>query len=165
MPTIPQLPAAGQITAADEFPLSQDGVTRGATVGDLLAGTQPAIITATGTLLGRTSLGPGGPEQVGIGTGLALAGGALAATGLDHAAFPTQTALQPTDEVVLNSAGAPRRMPLTMLRGLFSAGANVSIDQSGTIAVSGDAIGPAGPQGPAGEQAPPASRVQQVPPG
>ncbi len=137
MPTIPQLPAAGQITAADELPLSQDGVTRGATVGELLAGTQPTIITATGTLLGRISIGPGGPEQVGVGTGLALAGGALAATGVDHAAFPPQTVLQPTDEVVLNSAGAPRRMPLAMLRGLFSAGANVTIDPTGTIAATG----------------------------
>ena len=81
MPTIPQLPAAGPITAADELPLSQDGVTRGATVGELLAGTQPAIITATGTLLGRTSVGSGGPEQVAVGTGLAVAGGTLAATG------------------------------------------------------------------------------------
>ena len=154
MPTIPQLPAAGQITAADELPLSQDGVTRGATVGELLAGTQPAIITATGTLLGRVSVGPGGPEQVAVGTGLALTNGAVAATGFDHATFPPQTALQPTDEVVLNSAGTPRRMPLTMLRGLFSAGTNVSIDPAGTIAVSGDAVGPSGPQGPAGEQGP-----------
>ncbi len=154
MPTIPQLPAAGQITAADELPLSQDGVTRGATVGELLAGTQPSIITATGTLLGRVSIGPGGPEQVGVGAGLALAGGAVSATGLDHVTFPAQTALQPTDEVVLNSAGTPRRMPLLMLRGLFSAGPNVTIDPTGTIAVSDDAAGPAGPQGPGGEQGP-----------
>ncbi|MBV8398268.1 MAG: hypothetical protein JOZ17_05970, partial [Acetobacteraceae bacterium] len=156
MPTIPQLPAAGPITAADELPLSQSGATRAVTVGELLADTQPAIIAPTGTLLGRNSLGPGGPEPVSVGTGLALSDGAIGATGEDHTGFPVQPVLTPTDEVVLNSGGEPRRMQVGLLRGLFSPGANVSIDASGTISAiagSGSGIpGPQGPQGPTGPQ-------------
>ena len=134
MPTIPQLPPTSQVNPADEVPLSQAGVTRTATVGTLLASTQPAILAPTGTLLGRVSLGAGGPEAVTIGSGLALANSSLAADGFDHAGFATQSALSPTDEVVLNSGGTPKRMVLGLLRGLFSAGANITIDPSGTIA-------------------------------
>lgn len=148
MPTIQQLPAATPITAQDELPLSQSGVTRAVTVGALLAATQPAIAVPTGSLLGRNSAGAGGPEPVTLGTGLALATGTLASDGLDHLSFAVQPALTTTDEVILNSAGTPRRMTLTQLRGLFAAGLNVSIDNNGTIAASG--AGPAGPQGPAG---------------
>jgi hypothetical protein len=44
-----------------------------------------------------------------------------------------QTALQPSDQVVLNSAGTPKLLTLSLLRELFSAGANISISSSGTI--------------------------------
>ncbi len=133
MPTIPQLPTTDQVNAADEIPLSQGGITRTASVGTLLASTQPAILAPTGTLLGRVSLGPGGPEPIAVGAGLSLANATLAANGTDHAGFAEQGTLQPTDEVVLNSGGTPKRMALGLLRGLFSAGANITIDGSGTI--------------------------------
>ena len=136
MPTIPQLPPTSQVNSGDEIPLSQAGVTRTATVGTLLASTQPAIVSPTGTLLGRTSMGPGGPEPITIGVGLTLGNVGLAANGTDHAVFAQQNALQPTDEVVLNSAGTPKRMVVSMLRGLFSAGSNITIDPAGTIACS-----------------------------
>lgn len=133
MPTITQLPAATDISSADELLVSQGGTARAATVSQVLASTQPAISVASGTLLGRISLGPGGPEPVSIGSGLALGAGDLVATGADHIGFPVQTALQSTDEVILNSAGAPRRMQIALLRGLFSGGANVTIDSAGVI--------------------------------
>ena len=136
MPTIPQLPPTPLVNPADEIPLSQAGVTRTATVGTLLASTQPAILAPTGTLLGRVSLGPGGPEPIAIGTGLALAAASLAANGDDHATFVSQGALQPTDEVILNSSGTPKRMILGLLRGLFSAGPNITIDPTGTISAT-----------------------------
>ncbi len=139
MPTIPQLPPTSLVNPADEIPLSQAGVTRTATVGTLLASTQPAILTPTGTLLGRVSLGPGGPEPIAIGTGLALATASLAANGGDHAAFVPQSTLQPTDEVILNSSGTPKRMILGLLRGLFSAGPNITIDPAGTISSTSSA--------------------------
>lgn len=133
MPTIPQLPPTSQVNPADEIPLSQEGVTRTASVGILLASTQPAILAPTGTLLGRVSLGPGGPEPLTVGAGLGLANASLTANGTDHAGFAQQTTLRPTDEVVLNSSGTPTRMILGLLRGLFSAGANITIDPSGSI--------------------------------
>ena len=138
MPTIQQLPAAVQPSASDELPVSQGGVTRAVSVGELLAATQSAITTASNTLLGRVSLGPGGPEPVPMGVGLAIAGGALSANGGDHAGFVQRNALTLSDEVVLNSSGTPSRMPLPMLRGLFASGTNVSIDGSGTISAATD---------------------------
>ena len=157
MPTIKQLPTAVQINPEDKIPVSQAGETKSTTVSALLAGLQPAIITEAGTLLGRNSIGPGGPEPMTIGDGLALTDAQLAATGTDHASFPVRQVLEATDEVIINSAGAPRRMPLTLLRGLFSAGSNVSIDPNGVISAASGGTGtlqgspgPAGPQGPAG---------------
>ncbi len=136
MPTISQLPAVSQVTAADEIPISQSGAACSVSVGTLLAGTQPAIMAATGNLLGRTSLGPGGPESIEVGIGLLLSSETLLATGADHASFPVQGTLTVTDDAVLNSSGNPKRLQLSALRGLFSAGSNVSIDQYGTISAS-----------------------------
>src|SRR5579862_7340298 len=127
MPTIPQLPAATQVNSDDELPLSQGGVTHSVTVGDLLAGTQPALTVSSGTLLGRVSLGAGGPEPVGVGVGLAISNGTLAATGGEVASFSQNAALNPGDQVVLNSSGQPALLPATALRALYSPGTNVSI--------------------------------------
>ena len=140
MPTIQQLPSASQAGATDELPVSQGGVTRSVTVADLLASTQPAITMASNTMLGRASLGPGGPETVAIGTGMSLGAGSLSATGADHAGFAVQGALTLTDQVVLNSSGVPTRMGLPLLRGLFSAGSNVAIDGNGVVSASTDPL-------------------------
>src|SRR5690348_10668845 len=136
MPTIPQLPAVTAVTAADEIPLSQNGTTHSVTVGTLLAGVQPAIISATGSLLGRISVGPGGPESIAVGSGLTLNGGTISASGSDYATFAQQTSLVTTDQVVLNSSGNPRLLSLSLLRGLFAAGSNVTIDSTGTISAT-----------------------------
>ncbi len=79
MPTIPQLPTVTSVNSDDELPLQQNGVTSSVTVATLLASTQPAITAPTGTLLGRISLGSGGPETIAIGGGLALANATLSA--------------------------------------------------------------------------------------
>jgi len=136
MPTISQLPAASQVAAADQLPISQGGAACSVSVGTLLAGTQPAILAATGTLLGRTSLGPGGPDPVDVGIGLLLNTDTLVATGADHATFPVEGTLTLSDEAVLSSDGNPKLLQLSLLRGLFSAGANISIDQYGMISAS-----------------------------
>lgn len=136
MPTIKQLPPITQINPTDELPLSQGNFTGGVTVATLLAGTQPALTLAAGKLLGRASAGPGGPEALGIGAGLQIANGAVQATGADHAGFPVAAALAVGDEVVLNSAGTPRRLPATALRGLFSAGPGVSITGDGVVSAA-----------------------------
>ncbi|GAN76345.1 fibronectin type III domain-containing protein [Acidisphaera rubrifaciens] len=138
MPTIQQLPVTTTVGNQDELLLSQNGQTVGITVGTFLAGTQPAITVASGSLLGRVSVGPGGPEQVVPGTGLLLQSGSLAADGADHATYAEQTALTLTDEVILNSSGTPKRLLLPLLRGLFAGGSNVTIDQNGTISATGN---------------------------
>jgi hypothetical protein len=137
MPTISQLPVATSAGPADEVLISQAGTTSSITVGNLLAGTQPAIMAPTGALLGRVSLGVGGPEPITVGIGLTLAASAVEANGADHASFAQQTTLQTTDQAVLNSNGTPMLLSLSMLRGLFSAGANVTIDGSGVISATG----------------------------
>jgi hypothetical protein len=138
MPTIPQLPPATETTAQDEIPLSQAGITRSVTISELLASVQPAIEIPSGTLLGRVSLGPGGPEPVYVSTGLALQSESLVANGTDHAGFVAQTALALTDDVIVNAAGTPSRLAMPLLRGLFNAGTNVAIDANGDISASTD---------------------------
>ena len=93
------------VTAADAIPVSQNGATHSVSVGALLASTQPAIISESGTLLGRISLGAGGPEPVAVGAGLLLNDGTLTASAFDPAGLPQQTTLSPTDHAMLNSNG------------------------------------------------------------
>jgi hypothetical protein len=106
MPTIPQLPQTSSITAADEVPLSQSGITRATTVGTLLAGTQPAIMAPSGTLLGRVSLGAGGPEPITVGAGLTLANASLAATAAPITSLPTVSTIAAGDLVGISQGGA-----------------------------------------------------------
>jgi hypothetical protein len=137
MPTISQLPSANPVSAADELPISQGGTARATSVGALLAATQPAIIVDSPSLLGRTSIGSGGPEQVGVGIGMTLAGGTLVANGSDHAIFPRASSLPIQSDLVVSNLGSPTLVQTALLRGLFSAGQNVAIDASGVISATG----------------------------
>ncbi len=138
MPTIPQLPSATATGAQDELPVSQGGITRAVTVAELLSGTQQAIEVPSPSILGRASLGPGGPEALAPGLGLAVQNASLLANGADHAAFVQESAFAAGDEAIINSSGTPKRLPLPGLRALFSGGTNVSIDTNGVIAASTD---------------------------
>ena len=124
------------VSAADEIPVSQGGAARAISVGALLASTQPAIIVQSPALLGRTSIGAGGPEQIDLGIGLTLSTGTLVANGLDHATFPTATKLSAESDLVISNQGSPMLMQATLLRGLFSAGQNVVIDPNGVISTT-----------------------------
>jgi hypothetical protein len=155
MTTIAQLPPVATVGEGDLLPLSQAGLLYSVTVAQLSAGLQPVISVPTGDLLGRHSSGAGGPEALSVGTGLSLAAGTLAATGADHASFPVQTVMSLSDELVISSGNAPYLLPVTGLRGLFSAGTGVSIDGNGVITVTASSLaGPAGPQGPQGAAGP-----------
>ena len=88
-------------------------------------------------MLGRTSLGAGGPEPVVVGPGLTLNQGTLIASVFDPSTLPQHDVLTSTDLAVLNSSGLLTQLPVSSLRSLFSAGANVSIDANGTIAATG----------------------------
>jgi Fibronectin type III domain len=136
MPTISQLPSLEQVTASDQIPVSQIGETHSVSVGTLLASMQPAVISESGTLLGRISLGAGGPESIAVGQGLVINDGTLATSASELASYPLQTNLLPTDQVLLNSAGDAKLLPLSSLRGLFSAGTNVTISSSGAISAA-----------------------------
>jgi hypothetical protein len=140
MPTISQLPAATSVSAADLMPISQGGSAAAVAVGTLLASTQPAIIVQSPALLGRISLGSGGPEQVDVGTGVNISQGSLVATGLDHAGFPVVSSLNTASDLVISNQGTPMLMPASSLRGLFSAGQNISITSGGTISVTGVSV-------------------------
>ncbi|MGE4481999.1 collagen-like protein [Acidocella sp.] len=153
MTTIAQLPAASSVGEGDLLPLSQAGLVYSVTVAGLRSGLQSTINVPSGALLGRVSVGTGGPEAVSVGDGLAIESGALMATGADHAEFPIQAALGLSDDVVINTQNGPGLLPMTALRGLFSAGEGISIDSNGIVTVTVSAVaGPVGPQGPAGPQ-------------
>ncbi len=138
MPTIPQLPTAVEAGLQDELPVSQGGVTRAVTVAELLSGTQQVIEVPSPSLLGRASLGPGGPEPLSIGVGLTIGNASIQANGGDHAGFAQETAYSADDEVIINSSGTPRRLPLPSLRALFTGGTNVAIDVNGVITAATD---------------------------
>jgi len=139
MPTISQLPPAATVSAVDEVPISQGGTALAASVGTLLASTQPAIMVDSPSLIGRTSIGSGGPEQVDVGLGMRLSGGTLVADGLDHAAFPLTSSLSVEADLVIANQGSPMLMQAALLRGLFSAGENIAIDSNGVISTAAEA--------------------------
>lgn len=128
MPTIQQLPLTASVGAADEVPISQSGTTNAVTVGTLLSSMQPAISVPTGVLLGRNSVGPGGPEAVNVGVGLALQAGSIVATGGDHATYPVSTSPSGTDQVVIASSGAPKLIALTTLQSWLGVQDGSSLD-------------------------------------
>ena len=158
MTTIAQLPAVATVGSDDLLPLSQDGLLYAVTVAQLTSTLQPLIQLPTGALLGRQSLGAGGPETISVGVGLSLSSGTLSATGAEHAAFPVQAVLSLGADVVINSGGAAGLLPVMALRGLFSAGTGLNIDGNGVMTVTASAIagptGPAGAVGPAGPSGP-----------
>jgi len=161
MTTLTQLPAVPAVGPSDLLPLSHAGILYSVTVSQLTAPLQPVIDISSGCLLGRNSAGGGLPEAVTVGTGLALTNGIVTANGADHAGYPVQAAMSLLDNVVIESNAAPALLPVTALRGLFSAGSGISIDNNGVITVTQSSIagpggqqGPAGPAGPAGPQGP-----------
>lgn len=141
MPTISQLPAAISVSAEDAIPISQGGAVKSASIGAILQATQPVITVASQSLIGRTSLGAGGPEQIDIGLGLILNGATLNADGLDHASFSLLSTLDLSSDLVVSLRGSPMLMPVGLLRGLFAAGQNLAISAGGVISATGSGNG------------------------
>ena len=112
MPTISQLPIAASVTAGDTVPISQNGAAHSVSIGALLSETQPALVLAQGALLGRVSLGPGGPEEIAIGAGLLLNAATLqvvsalgTASNSDLRALPLTTAPTGQDLIGIDQTG------------------------------------------------------------
>ena len=78
MPTIQQLPQLLNVQSTDEVLVERSGTSYGTNIATLLASTQPALTLAPGTLLGRVSIGSGGPEPVLPGQGIVVQNGQLA---------------------------------------------------------------------------------------
>ncbi len=155
MTTIAQLPAAASVGANDLLPLSQAGLLYSVKISQITSDLQPILTVPTGELLGRQSTGAGAPEMISIGAGIVMSGSMLSANGADHALYPLQAAMALTDDVVISNAGTPGLLPVTSLRGLFSAGAGVSINSTGVITLTAaGAAGPTGPAGPTGAAGP-----------
>jgi hypothetical protein len=133
MPTIPQLPHSATVTAADTIPISQNGTAKSTTLGTLLAQTQPAIIIPSGALLGRSSLGPGGPEAVQIGTGLTFNHNTLSATATGNLDLTLQTGLNSGDQVMIVNGGVASLLAVEQIRAIFHPGSHIAIDGSGII--------------------------------
>lgn len=77
MPTLEQLAQVAAANPPDLVLLDQDGETCVVSVGTLLEPVQPRLTLASGVLLGRVSIGAGGPEPVGVGSQLAIQNGKL----------------------------------------------------------------------------------------
>jgi hypothetical protein len=143
MPTISQLPVGNTISASDLVPISQGGSAHAVSVGALLAQTQPAIIVEPPSLLGRISIGPGGPDTIMVGDGLILNNGTLSLNGtlgagnFNPASLPIQTSISPTDQMIVTSSGVEQLAELGQIRELFTAGSNITIDENGVISGSG----------------------------
>ena len=65
--------------------------------------------------------------------GINLLEGTLVADGLDHAEFASLPSLSAQANLVVSNDGSPMLMQASLLRGLFSAGQNVTIDTDGMI--------------------------------
>jgi hypothetical protein len=155
MTTIPQLPTVTAVGPSDLLPLSQNGALFAAQVSQLTAGLQQSLVLPTGDVLGRSSAGAGAPEPLALAPGIAISGTSLLANGLDHLSFVAQSTLTADDEVIVNAAGQPGRVPASAIIGLFKAGSGITLDSAGTISVIPSAIaGPAGPTGSTGPAGP-----------
>ena len=81
MPTLEQLAQVVAANPPDLVLLEQNGETCVVSVATLLEPVQPRLTLASGVLLGRASIGPGGPEPIGVGRGLAILDGQAGAGG------------------------------------------------------------------------------------
>ncbi len=133
MPTISELPSTQSVAPSDKVPVSQDGVARAASLGVLLSETQPAITIESGTLLGRTSLGAGGPEPVAVGAGLIMNQGTLATADGPLRTLVPGVALSEDDRVVVSRDGQLQTLPLEAVRTMFGAGSHIVINEHGVI--------------------------------
>ncbi|WP_284944576.1 hypothetical protein [Acidisoma cladoniae] len=111
MPMISNLPSATAVLATDLLPIEQPSGTHAVTVAGLTAGLQPTILAPTGSLLGRISLGPGGPEAITLGAGLTLTAGTISVSGAIGQGLPapgagnTVSTIAATDLVAAYSSG------------------------------------------------------------
>ena len=131
MPTIDELAPATAASDNDELPVSQSGITRKVTRAQVLAGLQPELAISSGTLLGRTSGGMGGPEQISIGANLYLTDGALSAsaTPFNVASLTAGTVPASSDLVPLAQGGDNAAVTYSQFMSGLAGIGNVDVSQ------------------------------------
>jgi hypothetical protein len=107
MPTIDELAPATAAADSDEYPVSQNLITRKVTRAQVLAGVQAQLSIPAGALMGRTTAGLGSPETIAIGSYLNLATGTLSAMAAPYsvALLPGGLVPAPGDLVPLGQSG------------------------------------------------------------
>ena len=131
MPTIDQLAPATAASDNDELLVSQSGIARKVTRAQVLAGVQPQLAISSGTLLGRTSGGTGGPEQISIGANLTLTNGALSAsaTPFNVASLTAGTVPASSDLVPLGQGGGNAAVTYSQFMSGLAGISNVDVSQ------------------------------------
>lgn len=132
MTTIPELPTATAAATNDLLPLSQGGILRSASVGQLTAGLQPALALASGQLLGRISTGTGGAEAITVGANLSLANGTLTATAAPFSVAGLASAPAATDLVPLSQSGTNKALPYSQFQAGIAGLSGLDISQLAT---------------------------------
>ena len=106
MPTIDELDPALAAADDDLLPISRGGRVLRTSRAQVVAGLQPVLAVASGTLMGRSSPGTGAPEEVQVGANLTLRGGVLAGVArFAVAALPGASAPMPDDLLPLSQGG------------------------------------------------------------
>lgn len=116
MPDLLTLPEGAPIQTTDEVLIVRGVQTYAVTVAQLLTGLQAVLSLSQNTLLGRSVSGTGAPAALPLGAGVALSGGALVATATDHLALTELESMDAAADLIVNSAGAPRRLPWPLVQ-------------------------------------------------
>ena len=116
MPELLTLPDGSPVAGSDKVMIVRGDDTFAITFQSLVASLQAALVVPQGALVGRSTAGAGSPAAVPLGPGVAMAGGALVATAADHVALPTLPVMDVNAHVVVNAAGQPRQLPMTLLK-------------------------------------------------
>ena len=89
MPTLSELPQTLTSIDSDLAMIEREGTSYATTVAALREPMQPRVTLASGKLLGRVGVFPGGPESVSVGTGLKMESGTLM---VDQSTLPATNA-------------------------------------------------------------------------
>jgi hypothetical protein len=131
MPTIDQLAPATAASDNDELLVSQSGIARKVTRAQVLAGVQPQLAISSGSILGRASVGTGGPEQINIGANLSLANGTLSANAatFNIASLTAGTVPSSIDLIALGQGGGNTAVSYSQFMSGLANVTNVDVSQ------------------------------------
>jgi hypothetical protein len=114
--TFPTDPVGTPAQPGDLIPALRAGQPVALTPAQLGLAITAALTETQNTLLGRGSnAGQGQVQPISLGAGVVLQGEQLAATAEDHLALELMAQVDLNMEIVVNSVGAPMRLPFSVL--------------------------------------------------